>query len=619
MKNKKQKIFKLLTCLVIIFAILVGNFNALNVQAGLGISTGSGESSSSDSSGDYSDDFNYGNGNYYGKLRWVVKAVPKRGYTVNWGKNDNREITGRNNPKCLGDMGSQTYSKSSTKYVALLQKIVSTGETFYVRWSWILGVSIFSGGNTAEEKLSGTIANGYAWENGDDANPGIFPGSENRYSAEAIEAINKELKSATYHSNYGAYSYNGKYVDVVTAPAKARTTKNEKWVITKLQYIYKNPSTGKEEKTVVDYDYTNNKKYRAKWLYNNAPEDDVYEGKTEQGQTKYLCCVKATLRKVIKTTTTNGSTSSTKYSYSTTKTLSKQIRYEVKAPSVAQKYFKPYDLNTMDIAKESIVKKAYKNYREKATNGTMDITVDNYQDIKDGKSLKALDTNSSIKFKIILNNNFGLPNTIKMLDSQPSDGVNTSYNNKAYPGVFKNKIVERAGSTATGVLKYTKGNVVKSKGNKVLSKNINGIYSKDYYWNASLIMSINSNYASISINNDEVIGKSNDGKSDSSSCLTKTSNSKFRGGEFKFKTTKTGDYYLSNGVNKNWWEITYNQGIYYAYGIKYQGEINADPASITNPSVIRSGLYAGLSTKTMRQPVVRGKINAKTVGGDLDN
>lgn len=333
----------------------------------------------------------------------------------------------------------------------------------------------------------------------------------------------------------------------------------------------------------------------AKSLYNSRTTSAGYEGMSLEDEMKHRSTVTAKYIPVtrIETYETDGIKKwnfSYVYSKGLISTHTKNINYDVKPPPIFQSYFIPHDLNRNGLAKESDVRASYSNYL-----GTLplDITIDNKKSITDGESINTLDTNIATPFTLEMNNDqIGIPYAkdggFDLKESSP--GSLFKNENGAYGNSVMNEY-ESGGSSKTG--EFWDDNSPK--------KNINGKISADQYWSGSIKGGTSSSDSSVTFKDNEKIGSE-----------SLVYNAGWRGGEILFRTIKVGNHFLVNN-SRPWWEITYDQGIFYKYGVKYKGTVNM--SGIGKPSVYEDSMYTKLTSKTMIQPVVRGDFEAKTVGG----
>ena len=345
----------------------------------------------------------------------------------------------------------------------------------------------------------------------------------------------------------------------------------------------------------------NHSGWNAQDLWNENRQSATYSNQSDNGEYNHnrrLVVVYQNLNQHVRYWET-GPGQQSQHSYTYSKSGSEFVKardfsYNVQQPSLTQTWFKPFHLNVNGYASDSLVKQTYPGYRG---NGIGLIgSVDNGQSITDGSNIKTLDTNTSTKFSIKINNEqLGIPNASQggfdLWNSIPYQDYkigNNSYN----PNIFN--VIPNNGETTTGKFK-----------SESVSNNISGKISKDFYWGGAIKAGINSGNASITYNGDEKVG----GNMFSFSLG-------WRGGDFVFKTTKIGIYKLTNNTNNvNWWEANYEQGKMFTYGVKYNGSISL--SGIGAPSIGGSGMYCDMATGVKTQPILYGTIEAKTVAGDI--
>lgn len=345
----------------------------------------------------------------------------------------------------------------------------------------------------------------------------------------------------------------------------------------------------------------NNKNKTAEWLYKNKVTEFNYSGKSLATETRHKKVIKAKIIPVTRKTTykTNG-TKKWSYTYTYTKgsmknLTDKTITYNVYSPAVTSKQFMPFNLNRNGVATREDISGPYPTL---VANKNLDMSVNNYQNITDNKALQTLDTNNGLKFTVRFNNNqFGIPTKSEGGIDIASEAPCRDYKNAN--GTYDSEVFNILGSngqTKTGVFNYTGGT----------AQNINAQVSKDGYWNLSMKADVSSNNASLTYNGTERVG------GNVLSLLTGN-----RGGDFIFKTTKTGTYNLcGTSASNKWWEARYEGGKFYRYGIQYKGKITT--SGIGNPSVVDKNFYTKLSTTTINQPILTGTFEAKTVAGYIE-
>ena len=389
----------------------------------------------------------------------------------------------------------------------------------------------------------------------------------------------------TYDSNAKWYKNGNQKLDAVWIDGYQASSTD-----TKTSIVYVKDDNG------VTVDRTNDS---AQSLYDSPTTSSTYGDTTDYNEFNYKNTVTAKYQTVTRTKTymTDGSKEwNITYSYKKggITEQKKDFTYKVTQPQIEQSYFKPFDLNKNGLASDDDVRATYPDF-----NGSdpLKMSVDNYQGITDGSALKTLDTNTALKFNIRFENGqFGVPTAAQggfdLADNAPGGSYandNGTYNNSVINAIGAN------GTAKTGVFAYT--------GNPGSSTNINGNISKDSYWAGSLKANLSADTASLTYGDTEKVG----GEAFSF-------DKGWTGGYFSFKTTKIGTYYLTNGGRK-WWEMQYEKGKFYGYGMSYSGTITT--GNIGNPTVTATNLYTRLASRNLVQPVLRGRFDAKTVGGDL--
>lgn len=246
--------------------------------------------------------------------------------------------------------------------------------------------------------------------------------------------------------------------------------------------------------------------------------------------------------------------------------------WSTEAPSLSYKYFVPHDLRTELPLKASVFKDL--GYRSNISDVPLEVKVDNYQekvDVENPVSIPSIDTNTPRKFKLVFENDqFGIP-------SLASGGIDIAETKAPF------------------------------------SEEINGV---QIYWEPKIRMSAtnvvtNPPTASIEFAGTEKLGTDS---------LVKSRG--FRGGDFSFRSIKIGDYLLgSNG--KPFWMATYQTGIYFRYGSKYDVTVSAtdsgpsfSPVNTNQDVVVQNNhVYVGDISATVEQPILYAPFKVSTVGG----
>lgn len=394
-----------------------------------------------------------------------------------------------------------------------------------------------------------------------------------------------------YNSSLGLYTNGNKKLDVVWVE---KTTKTVTEYVDTIVYVKNGGSILKD-----------NRNKTAEWLFKNKVNEVNYTGKSAAHETNYRRTVQATVYKVQRKVkkTYNGSGKVIKStvvagSYKIVggaKHYTKDITYKVYSPAVTSKQFMPFNLNRNGVATREDISGPYPTL---VANKNLDMSVNNHQNITDNRALQTLDTNNGLKFTVRFNNNqFGIPTKSEGGIDIASEAPCRDYKNAN--GTYDSEVFNILGSngqTKTGVFNYTGGR----------AQNINAQVSNDGYWNLSMKADVSSNNASLTYNGTERVG------GNVLSLLTGN-----RGGDFIFKTTKTGTYNLcGTSASNKWWEARYEGGKFYRYGIQYKGKITT--SGIGNPSVVDKNFYTKLSTTTINQPILTGTFEAKTVAGYIE-
>lgn len=475
---------------------------------------------------------------------------------------------------------------------------------FFIRWAWWFQFAAAMTPADAQAQYYGPNGAQDVWNSGDSDSYSYFGKFKDQ---DFVKEANKN--GFTYQDSTYLYynSSTGKYLDAICIkeeekPQDHSETKTKK-VIEKVIYEF---GDGTKETDLDDSGKT------AKELWDNGKTEWSYEGDSYRS-IDYKHVIKVTVRTITQKTTwktlggkeVNGSKNIT-YTKNGTKTMKKTITYKVQKPEIKTTIYTPFDLNRNGVAKTEDIKATYPDYNELNAK-KLNMSVNNYQNIMDGTALQTLDTNTSTKFNITFNNDqFGIPKAseggIDIDKSVPFSNLKLPEGCYSTNMIFGNNYWENSNKAVTGILKATGNGCTTTTMDPM---NLEGYLSKNYYWGGSMSSDLSADTGTLTYNNDERIG---------GNPFTFSRDNEFKGGDFIFKTTKTGDYNLkSNG--RNWWEVQYEQGIFYTFEIWYEGNITT--TDITNPTEVSSNQYTALASKDVYQPVMKGLFEAKTVAGNI--
>lgn len=271
-----------------------------------------------------------------------------------------------------------------------------------------------------------------------------------------------------------------------------------------------------------------------------------------------------------------------KYTRTPHSVIDRNFQYISIRPSIPPSItFIPLNLNRNGHAKKEDYESSFGKL---TTNKKLKVSIDNMQNISDNSHIKMLDTNDKVKFKVSINNEqLGIPKESeggwKLYASRPS------YSTAMSAG----KSNQNTGRLTTG--SYT--------------KNVTGNVSNNFRWNGRITGSISGGQQlSINEGKGEIIAKD----------FSLNKNAGWKGNTFEIKNVKTGLYGLS-GSKKDWWDIKYQEGMYWSYGARYRGQITID--SVKSPTSVTPLSYQDVYTKNVTQPFLRGTFESKTVGGNL--
>ena len=551
--NRKRSLWKRILTMIMVFTMIMSSST---------VTSFAGTSGSIGTSG--------GGGGGGGGSSDVYKMGPSYSSGIRWSSVKSGNVNWSTDVPFADRSGGTSFTANSTKWMCV-QKHSNSKGWFNFRWIWW-----FKEAHLKEPRRY--IDLGYysdPWQGGYSINDADL--------AKAAAADGYYFSTAKHNWTNGTND-----LDILWVSGWQETKTDTKTTIVYAEIA--DPSGG--NKTVIQSDLSGKS---AEWLYNNLVTSLTYNGKSLETEMNHDRIVKAVYIPITRTITymtdgTNVWNKTTTYSKGAKTNKTKTIEYDVKAPTIDQVWFRPYDLNKNGVADDTDVKATYPDYESPIAN--LDMTVDNKQGITDKSKIQTLDTNTTTPFSIkFLNDQLGLPTSyVTLADETPGSALKNG--NNAYGlGVFDQ--YGTAGNIKTGEFKYTGGS----------KTNIDGKISNDQYWQGSVHLDLSADTASLTYSGQEKIGGE-------SWTFTKG----WMGGDFVFKTTKMGTYQLINS-GRPWWEMNYEQGKFYTYGISYNGVINL--SGVGNPTVDGKDYYAKLSSQQMTQPIVRGVFEAKTVGGDI--
>ena len=401
-------------------------------------------------------------------------------------------------------------------------------------------------------------------------------------------------QGADINSNGERYIYRGQYVDAINMTAY-KITKPAK-------------TTTETKKTIVKIDGTTDKNFDntnkgLEWNFNNTKTTAPYNGKSNDGQATYGNKISKKVYEIKKTVTypaysymsdqRDPGYGAPKITYTKVREVdqSNTFKYKRQQPDPVCKFYAPYNLNkavgnktgAMTSAEDTnLIRSKMGDYKD--PEGVMDIDPNNLLNVTDGSNLPMLDTNTPLKFTIKWNNSqFGLPeDKIKLNDERPADGWSMS---PAVTGQW----------SASG--SYNQGNT-----------DLSGQKSNTQYYSGHLVAGTSSNKSSLQYNDAEEkvgpevmnVSKPNKGQTDT----------------WKTRTTSIGTYNFTNG-DVPFMMLQYSAGLRYTYGIEYSGIVDVN--GFNAPNSVETGLYTTDGSTTVRQPILWGQFEAKTVAGNAHN
>ena len=387
---------------------------------------------------------------------------------------------------------------------------------------------------------------------------GLATNFQNYLQRDGYSGYNLPQRGTNYVFNKG-----GVWLDAVTIPTVTYTTRTD--VRTTLVKVTDLDHSNNKTTTPLNRDSDN-----PKTLYDSPTNSKPYGYTSVQNEYSYNHNITAYQVKVTKKWTqgSDGSVKDITYTKGAQTSASVNESWSVSRPSLKYTYFKPYDLRTEKIATDSIV--TGEGY--KVGSADMQMSVDNNLPKPDENNLPTLDTNDKFPFTVKFNNDqFGLPTgdpgfNIQNIDTMPSE--------------------ESAGE------------------------------GKQVYWNPKLHMGsssvdYNPNRSSLQFGAED---ETPDGKE-----ILKDYG--WKGGDFAFRSIKTGTYYLGvpgSSPSSKFWYMTYNTGIYFRYGHKYNGTVSTggNVPTFSGRSNSDTRAFLDKTTNTVNQPVLYGAFDVKTVAGD---
>mgnify|MGYP000989373623 CR=1 FL=1 len=339
----------------------------------------------------------------------------------------------------------------------------------------------------------------------------------------------------------------------------------------------------------------------AESVFENPTTQVPYEFKSGDGEHSYYNLLTASTiwsnrEAVYRTETwteTDGDGNTTEYSqevfdhweywFTSGKTMTRSFSYSTEEPPLQPILFTPFNLNRNGVAQSS----DYVSYYGYADGPDMKMSVDNKQSITQNWYIQMLDTNDAIPFTVTVNNSqLGIPTESQggweLLDSRPSF------------------------SQAMGWGKETMSTGYFSTPGKYAS--IDGDVSDDVHWDGNLTGKITGG--------DLLTIKEDGGAEQYANSFYLSKSPGWMGGSFSIKNIKVGNYYLDT-YGTPWWEIEYQEGRYWTYGVHYKGMVTLSdiqaPTTVDNAGTnYREFNYSGFV-----QPFMCGYFQSKTVGGNI--
>lgn len=320
-------------------------------------------------------------------------------------------------------------------------------------------------------------------------------------------------------------------------------------------------------------------------LWNEAPQTVKYVYESKEGEYEYHHTLTYTLVTIRyhETWEENSDTGEIRnkkswYDRGSEVTESKKANWQAKKPALETKFYKPYDLYTEEQVPQSEANRIFSGDRLKyLSNDPLKLKVDNKidQDMslpEDQRYLTTIDDNGNLSWNLTFyNDQFGIPT-------------------KAEGGLDIYKDHKSVNEIGIGVTQY---------------------YNPVFHLNSS---TTNNNVTSLYFANDkdkEAIGNSE--------ILQYYGN---RGGDYHFKSIQTGTYKISSKKWDGYWSVEYQSSEYFKYGSRYEGTVTIvgdklvwTPLENGNIKVVETNKYTGEEKGSFVQPILRGGIKVKTVGG----
>lgn len=388
----------------------------------------------------------------------------------------------------------------------------------------------------------------------------------NEFIQEAnASGYNIELKrGALYKSNSGDYA-DAIWIEDTPIIISIQSTKN---VITAVEY------SADSSKNFDDNDKS------AEWLYNNGRTSDTFGYNSIDGEYNFNHTIKVTTITVTKHTTweefSNGVRQNERTTYSTSNKRTKTIiaSWMADIPTLSYNPFKPLDLSTKEPAERSVLEKSehymWSDFRSEAIIANINNNKGSGED--KNAPMRVLDTNEVKPFSVKFDNDqFGIP-------TESQGGINVGASKPEF-----NPSLDRV----------------------------------QIYWDAKIELASSTKSTDPQVVSLEYDGTEYKGREKITEGLG------WRGGDFGYRSIKQGNYYLSDGTTNPFWTVSMMTGKYFKYGAGYATTVTATASgpqftnlsSESNVNVTDTNEWLGFVDKLIKQPILYGEFESKTVGG----
>lgn len=349
--------------------------------------------------------------------------------------------------------------------------------------------------------------------------------------------------------------------------------------------VIKSNENSKNVITAVEYSADSSKNFddndkSAEWLYNNGRTSDTFGYNSIDGEYNFNHTIKVTTITVTKHTTweefSNGVRQNERTTYSTSNKRTKTIiaSWMADIPTLSYNPFKPLDLSTKEPAERSVLEKSehymWSDFRSEAIIANINNNKGSGED--KNAPMRVLDTNEVKPFSVKFDNDqFGIP-------TESQGGINVGASKPEF-----NPSLDRV----------------------------------QIYWDAKIELASSTKSTDPQVVSLEYDGTEYKGREKITEGLG------WRGGDFGYRSIKQGNYYLSDGTTNPFWTVSMMTGKYFKYGAGYATTVTATASgpqftnlsSESNVNVTDTNEWLGFVDKLIKQPILYGEFESKTVGG----